>query len=547
MDWQELYEGSFRTLGGLGLFLLGMSVMTEGLRALAGDRLRQLLARSAGRPWRGVVTGALTTATLQSSSVTTVAVIGFVGAGLLTFPQALGIVLGANVGTTVTGWLVVLLGFKLKLGLIALPLVLIGVLMRLLGSDHRSAAGSAIAGFGLLFVGIGGMQEGLGVFSDTVTPEFFPPATASGRIGLALIGVAITLVTQSSSAGIAMAVTAVSVGSLSLSQAAAMVIGMDVGTTIKAVLATIGSTVQAKRTGLAHLIYNLFSAAAALVVLTPYLWLIGTLAPDLAEFHPEVAVVAFHTACKLLGVATVLPLADPFARLIERLVPERGVSLTRRLDPKLCETPEVAVTAVMATVEELVAETMGLLADSLRERRVPPPASLQEILQATRETERYLGNVHVSPDEGPLFAREQAAIHVLDHLRRLLLRMRDNDRMRRINDSEPLRPARERLAGIAIRTSDAIHECDDELKAATRAEYQAIKRQTKKTRTGNIEAAVAGRFDVLTAMDRTDAARGVHRMAYHIWRIIRQWHVAKSADPTGGNRRGNDSSAPPRT
>ena len=227
-------------LGGLGLFLLGMVVLTEGLRALAGRALRRLLSRFTRSPLSGAMTGAATTAVVQSSSATTVATVGFVGAGLLTFPQALGIVLGANVGTTITGWLVVLLGFKLELGTAALPIVLVGVLIRLFTGGRASSAGFAVAGFGLIFVGISLLQQGMGGFVGIVTPDSFPSDTWTGRLLLVVFGISFTLVTQSSSAGVAMALAAVNASAMTVQQAAAAVIGMDIGTTVTAVLATVG-------------------------------------------------------------------------------------------------------------------------------------------------------------------------------------------------------------------------------------------------------------------------------------------------------------------
>jgi phosphate:Na+ symporter len=180
LDDPSLIGGVLLCLGGLGLFLLGMVVLTEGLRALAGRALRRVLSRFTRSPRSGAMTGALTTAVVQSSSAITVATVGFVGAGLLTFPQALGIVLGANIGTTVTGWLVALLGFKLELGTAALPIVLVGVLIRLFTKGRPSAAGFAIAGFGLIFVGISLLQQGMGGFVGVITPDSFPPDTWSG-------------------------------------------------------------------------------------------------------------------------------------------------------------------------------------------------------------------------------------------------------------------------------------------------------------------------------------------------------------------------------
>ena len=218
----DLIGGVLLGLGGLGLFLLGMVVLTDGLRALAGRALRLLLSRFTRSPLSGAMTGALTTAAVQSSSATTVAAVGFVGAGLLTFPQAFGIVLGANVGTTVTGWLVALIGFKLKLGTAALPIVLVGVLLRLFARGRAASAGFAIAGFGLIFVGISLMQEGVGGLAGIITPESFPDDTWVGRLILVLFGILFTLVTQSSSAGVAMALAAVNASAMTVQQAAAV-------------------------------------------------------------------------------------------------------------------------------------------------------------------------------------------------------------------------------------------------------------------------------------------------------------------------------------
>ncbi|MEY8841056.1 Na/Pi cotransporter family protein, partial [Cribrihabitans sp. XS_ASV171] len=212
-------------LGGVGLFLIGMHMLSGGLRALAGDRLRALLARFTRTPLSGAATGAAVTALIQSSSATTVTAIGFVSAGLLTFSHALGIIFGANIGTTVTGWLVAILGFKLDLGQTVLPLVLVGALLQLLGRGDWARSGQALAGFSLLFIGIDAMKDGLEAFEGIVTPQDFPEDTVLGRLQLVGIGVLITLVTQSSSAGVATALAALGAGAISFPQAAALVIG----------------------------------------------------------------------------------------------------------------------------------------------------------------------------------------------------------------------------------------------------------------------------------------------------------------------------------
>jgi phosphate:Na+ symporter len=169
-------------LGGVGLFLIGMIMLTEGLRGLAGKALRDVLARFTENPFSGAVSGALTTAVVQSSSATTVTAVGFVSAGLLTFPEALGVIFGANIGTTVTGWIVAILGFKLHLGEIILPVVLIGALLKLFGSGRLNFLGTALAGFSLLFIGIDAMQGGLAALEGVVTPSDFPEDTLPGRL-----------------------------------------------------------------------------------------------------------------------------------------------------------------------------------------------------------------------------------------------------------------------------------------------------------------------------------------------------------------------------
>ena len=216
-----------QALGGIGLFLIVMTIMTDGLRALADNALRTLLRRSTSSPVGGATAGALATAVLQSSSATTVATVGFVGAGLISFPNALGIIFGANIGTTITDWMVAVLGFKLHLGTVVTPLVLLGALLRVIGSGRWRHIGWALAGFSLLFIGIDAMQQGMTALEDIVSPTDFPSNTLFGRLQLVFIGIAITLVTQSLSAGVAVALAALSAGSISFPQAAAMVIGMN--------------------------------------------------------------------------------------------------------------------------------------------------------------------------------------------------------------------------------------------------------------------------------------------------------------------------------
>ncbi len=508
-------------LGGLGFFLLGMVVLTEGLRALADRALRRVLTRFTRSPLSGAVTGAMTTAVVQSSSATTVAAVGFVGAGLLTFPQAFGIVLGANVGTTITGWFVALLGFKLKLGTAALPIVLVGVLMRLFTRGRASSAGFALAGFGLIFVGISLLQEGMGGLVGIITPESFPPDTWIGRLTLFLFGLSFTLVTQSSSAGVAMALTAVNASAMTVQQAAAAVIGMDVGTTATAVLATIGGSVHARRTGYAHVMYNVLAGIGAFLILVPFMRALERFAPQVLASDPELVLVGFHTFFNVVGVTIALTFASQLAGLMVRLVPMKPVPFARRLDHSLLESPAAALDALGATLADLTAtafETVMQLLSTADTRRVE--ARLAQVRQALGETRGYVESIRTSTDEGWTYQRHLSAMHVIDHLDRLVDRCADAERW------PPLKYDR-RLAAIAREIGPAtdavrkalVHGEQSVAEESLEAAWQSTQDQGHEYRERTLEQVAVGVFDAAEAAVRLDAARGVRRVAYHMWRI----------------------------
>src|SRR5689334_17884446 len=215
-------------LGGVGLFLLGMTVMTDGLKALAGSALRTVLGRAAATPLSGAFWGAIVTLLVQSSSAVTMTTIGLVSAGLLTFPQGLGLVFGANVGTTGTGWLVALIGVRISLSSYALPMIFVGALAKLLGSGRTAAAGGALAGFALVLYGLTTLQQGMNGLAGCMPPSDLPAvlgepgvdwaAGATGLVALIAAGLVMTAVMQSSTAAIAVTISAFYAGAVSLEQ-----------------------------------------------------------------------------------------------------------------------------------------------------------------------------------------------------------------------------------------------------------------------------------------------------------------------------------------
>ena len=332
------------------MFLLGMLLLTDGLKAAAGEALKGLLVRFTGRPASAFVSGMLVTALIQSSSATTLATIGFVSAGLLTFAQAVGVVIGGSVGTTMTGWLVSLLGLKLSVGKLALPLIGAGALMRLILKGRASAMGLAIAGFGLIFVGIDTLQGGMAALSERVSPGALPTASLMGRLVLLLVGIVMTLIMQSSSAAIATTITAHYAGTLNIEQALALVIGASIGTTVTAALASIGASIPARRTALAHILFNAFAGLIGFLFQPLFVETVQRFVANPRQDSGALVIAAFHTSFTVLGAAVALPMADRLARLILRLLPDRGPVLTRHLDNSLVEVPEVALEAIRRTL-----------------------------------------------------------------------------------------------------------------------------------------------------------------------------------------------------
>jgi len=313
MNLLENIEPILQSLGGLGLFLLGIIIMTDGLGNLAGKTMRSALMRFTHSPVSGALTGIITTIVLRSSSATTVAAVGFVGAGLISFSESLGIIFGANIGTTFTGWIVVLLGFKLQLGNIMMFFVFLGALLRLFAKNRLATFGYVLAGFSIIFVGIAMMQDGMGSFANFINPDMLPQDTWTGRLKLVAMGIIFTVITQSSSAGVAVALSALFAGAINFEQAAALVIGMDVGTTITATLATIGQSIEARRTGFSHVIYNIMTAIGAFFLITPFTMAIESFFPDIISSNAEISLVAFHTTFNFIGLVFILPFTINFA------------------------------------------------------------------------------------------------------------------------------------------------------------------------------------------------------------------------------------------
>lgn len=354
-------------LAGLGLFMLGMKQLEESLAAIAGVGFRRFVRDHANTPLRGTAVGALSTAVLQSSSLVSLLVLAFVGAGILPLTGAIGVILGANLGTTATGWLVATLGFKLQLGTGALLLVGVGGIGSVLlprGGRSRDLAGFAVA-LGLLLFGLDLMKQGVEAYAASFDVS---PFAGLPLLVLALLGVAVTAIIQSSSASMMIALSALHGGVLGLEGAAAFAAGTGLGSAVTAVLGALGGGPAGKRVALAHVGFNFAKATLALSLLHPLLGLLARL-PGLDD--PMLRLVAFHTGFNLIGVVLALPLVPAVAHRLDRVFRGPSQLVNRYLHGAGEAVPEAAVEAVEKEARRALCMAIGLNRYALR---LHPPA-----------------------------------------------------------------------------------------------------------------------------------------------------------------------------
>ena len=368
-------------IGGVGLFLLGMMLMTDGLRVAAGRTLKTLLERWTDSSIHGLLSGVLLTALVQSSSAVTVAAIGFVNAGMLTLERSVWVIFGSNIGTTMTGWLVALIGFNIKIELFAFPAIGLGMILKLTGQDtRRGALGTAIAGFGLFFVGVSVLKEAFEGVAQTIDISSLYAEGLLGVLTFVGFGFVMTLLTQSSSAAISIALAAAAGNLIALEPAAALVIGANIGTTSTALIAVIGATPNAKRVAAAHVAFNVLTGAVAVIIL-PIMLNMVLLIENSLDSTPDVAtsLALFHTVFNFLGVILIWPLtARLIAWLRNRFISlEEDLSRPRFLDKTALVVPSLGLESLMLELSRLQGIAIGIVATALG----PVPADRQELRQ----------------------------------------------------------------------------------------------------------------------------------------------------------------------
>ncbi len=531
-------------LGGVGLFLLGMTVMTDGLKALAGSALRTVLGKAAATPLSGAFWGAIVTLLVQSSSAVTMTTIGLVNAGLLTFPQGLGLVFGANVGTTGTGWLVALIGVRVSLSTYALPMIFVGALGKLLGGGRIAAAGGALAGFALVLYGLTTLQQGMGGLAESLHPSDLPSVLGtpgvgwiSGGLGLVVliaVGLAMTAVMQSSTAAIAVTISAFYAGAVSLEQGAALIIGQNIGTATSSALAAIGAGATAKRLALA---YVLFKVIAALIAIVGFPFTTTLMRAWSASVDGMTLLAAYHTAYNVVGVAVLLPATQWFTSMVERLLPTRQTALQRALDPSALASPVIAVETARRVVADVLKASAASVSAALSSG-AGSPARDTAAVAALAEVREFLSELKEPPETEAERQRMTSTLHALDHATRLVEVVAEGGLPGGPTAASPDHRAVE-LCAKAMRAAQAIGNSITSESALTAraapigwsvspevvaalaeaegaaAEIDALQRDH---RAATLASVVPGKLTAADALARIDAARRVARIAHHAWR-----------------------------
>lgn len=519
-------------LGGLGLFLLATALITEGLKVAAGSALRDILARSTRTPLRGVAFGALVTGLVQSSSAVTVASIGFVNAGLLELSQAVSIVYGAAVGTTATGWLVASVGSPFKVSAAAYPLIGVGMLVRLLGPSRRAgAAGEALAGFGLFFVGVEVLRGAFSGASPLLEVAGLSPRKPLGLLAFVGTGFLMTLFTQSSGAAVALTLTAAAGGLVDVAGGGAMVVGATVATTSTSALVSIGASPNARRVALAHLAINAANAGVGLLFLPLYAralaW--GASAAGWAV-APGLSIAAFHTLFTVLGVALQWPATGRLAGFLSRRFVSTAEELgrPRYLDRAVMAAPVFALDAFVLELERMAGLSREYVRAALEPGRESPRELAERheaLVRLVDAVEGFVGRLEAERVTPPVARHLPLVLRIANYIEEVAALARDTAENREA--AEALSRMDTPLRGSLLAYREAVlaflSHCDPHRPGFSgevlEGEYAALRQSWRGLKTALLESGVRGQIPVLHLNPAFEELRGMLRIAERSTRV----------------------------
>ncbi len=367
-------SAEFKTVAaGVAIFLFGMLSLEEGFKTFTGGTLEKILKASTNRLWKSMAFGVVTTTIMQSSSLVSVITISFLSAGLLELSSAIGIIFGANLGTTTGAWLVAGFGLKVNLSAYAMPMLVFGILLIFQKPKNLKGAGYILTGLGFLFLGIHYMKEGFDSFGQTINLAEYSIAGYPGVFAFAGIGVLATVVMQSSHATLVLILAALAAQQISYENALALAIGSNVGTTITAIIGSLGSSADGKRLAIAHLVFNVVTGIIAIVGIYQLMRFVGWVSAYLgiAAENYTLQLAVFHSVFNLLGIIVMLPLLNWLVKFLERLFADQPFEVEQPvyLSEATRSMPEAAVEAVRKETARLYDLAVSVITDGLSIQR----------------------------------------------------------------------------------------------------------------------------------------------------------------------------------
>lgn len=512
-------------LGGIGLFLLGMILMTDGLKSLAGESLQRQLSKFTGGLPRAIFSGTIVTAIIQSSSATTLMTIGFVSAGLLTFTQSVGVILGANLGSTTIGWIVSVIGLKVSVGSFALPLIGVGALLKFIAKDKYAPHGFVLAGFGLLFFGIGTLQDGMSGIAESFSFDTFTQGSFIANVLLVIVGIVMTVILQSSSTAMVITLTALAATAVSFEQAALLVIGQNIGTTVKAYIVTIGGTIQARRTAITHILFNVITAIIAFLLLPFIISFIEKLQPLVNDDSWTISLALFSTLIYVIALVVLIPFLSQFIKLVTRIVPDRGDELTKYLDVSVATVAPVAIEAARRTLVKVTKSTAKIGEQLYKTKQLTPQMrqQLESAQMALVETRQFLSRINEKS-----FTRGQedynkqiSLIHAIDHQDRLLRALQETDFVDKAQVEQDVEQLFERVKDLFILLEKNLtYDRNEDLVEQLQQQSLSIAQIRRENRKEIIETTVIDKKDVDDAIEKVHTLHWIDQVVYHVWRSI---------------------------
>ena len=376
---------------GVAIFLFGMIFLEDGFRAFTGGVLEKLLAKTTDKLWKAISFGIVSTTVMQSSSLVSVITISFLSSGLVGLAAGIGIIFGANLGTTTGAWLIAGFGLKVKISAYAMPMLVFGVILVFQKSRNLKGIGYVLAGLGLLFLGIHYMKEGFEAFRETIDLTQFAVGGYAGLFLFAAIGIAATVIMQSSHATLVIIITALSVGQITYENALALAIGANVGTTITAIIGAMSANHQGKRLAGAHLIFNLVTGLIAIILIWQIIWLVDWISASvgIANDNYTLKLAVFHTIFNLIGVIVMAPFVGTLVTFLERVLPAPAISIVEPqfLNDSVKDFPETLLTAVRNEIFHLYDNAFRIIAHGINVHRqtIESDVILEDVLKSNKE------------------------------------------------------------------------------------------------------------------------------------------------------------------